>query len=165
VATASGKDPGLRVSDADRETAVTELGRHFQDGRLDQSEFDERIGLALSAKTEGDLAGLMTDLPRADLPGAGHLAWREPNDPNGPVSHVGPAGPARRRPPVIALVPVAFAVLVVAGLATGGWHHGTGWGGWPFAPFGFFWLVIPFLAIRAWARGSRRRQYRSEGGR
>jgi hypothetical protein len=159
VATASGKDPGLRVSDADRETAVTELGRHFQDGRLDQYEFDERIGLALSAKTEGDLAGLMTDLPRADLPGAGQLARRAPSSP------VGPAGPARRRPPLIAPVPVAFALLIVAGLATGGWHHGTGWGGWPFAPFGFFWLVIPFLAIRARARGSRRRQYRPEGGR
>jgi Domain of unknown function (DUF1707) len=157
VATASGKDPALRVSDADREAAVTELGRHFQDGRLDQNEFDERIGLALSARTERDLAGLMIDLPRT-----GQLAERAPD------GAIGPLGPGRRRPPLIALVPVAFAVFVIADLATGGWHHGTGWGGWggwPFAPLRLFWLVIPLLAIRAWARGSRRRQYRSEGGR
>jgi hypothetical protein len=159
VATASGKDPGLRVSDTDREAVVTELGRHFQDGRLDQNEFDERIGAALSARTEGDLATLMTDLPRPDVRSTAQLAERAPSTP------FGPAGRRYGRPPLIALVPVAFAVLVLTGLVTGGWHHGTGWGGWPFAPFGLLWLVIPFLAIRARSRGSRRRQYQPEEGR
>jgi hypothetical protein len=159
VATASGKDPGLRVSDADRDAVVTELGRHFQDGRLDQNEFDERIGAALSAKTEGDLAGQLTDLPRLDLPSTAQLAERAS------ASLSGPTGRRYGRPPLIALLPIVFAVLVVTGVVGAGWHHGTGWAGWPFAPFGLLWLVIPFLAIRAWVRGSRRRPYQSEGGR
>jgi len=151
VATASGRDPGLRVSDADRDAVVTELGRHFQDGRLDQSEFGERMSAALCAKTEGDLAELLADLPRS-----GQLA--------GPA----PTGPADRmygRPPLIALLPIAIVAFIVAGLISGGWHHGTGWSGWPFAPFGLFWLVIPFLVIRTRFRGARQRQFRSERGR
>lgn len=41
--------PDLRVSDAERDAVVTELGEHFQQGRLDQAEFDERMTKALSA--------------------------------------------------------------------------------------------------------------------
>jgi len=151
MATASANNPGLRVSDADRDAVVTELGRHFQDGRLDQNEFGERMGAALTARTEGDLAGLMADLPRA-----GQLADGAPP---------GPTGRWHGRPPLAALLPIALAAFIVVGLISGGWHHGTGWSGWPFAPFGLFWLVVPFLVIRARARGSRRRQFRSEGGR
>lgn len=159
MATASGRHPDLRVSDADREAVVTELGRHFQDGRLDHGEFDERMGAALSAKTEGDLTGLLTDLPRS--------AQRSPADPSDPSDR------HRGGPPLIALLPIALVAFAVTGLLTGGWYHGTGWhhgagwvgAGWPFAPFGLLWLIIPILAIRARARGWRRRQYQSEGGR
>ena len=38
-----GAHPDLRVSDAERDAVVTELGEHFQQGRLDQAEFDERL--------------------------------------------------------------------------------------------------------------------------
>jgi hypothetical protein len=56
--------PGdLRVSDADRDRAVTELSEHFQAGRITHEEFDERSGLALQAKTAGQLTGLFSDLP------------------------------------------------------------------------------------------------------
>jgi Domain of unknown function (DUF1707) len=166
VTSTSGRDdPGLRVSDADRETVVTELGRHFQDGRLDHGEFDERIGAALSAKTEGDLAGLLADLPRPDFPNTGQLGLRPPAGPADSARSAGPAGRRYGRPPLIALLPVAFAAfaitgIVIIGFASGGWHRGSGWGGWPFAPFGLLWLVIPILAIRARARGWRRRQWR-----
>jgi Domain of unknown function (DUF1707) len=153
VATASGKDPGLRVSDADRDAVVTELGRHFQVGRLDQNEFGERMGAALGAKTEGDLAGLLADLPRAGLPGTAQLAGRAADAPAGRARRAGP-------PPLIALLPVALVAFVIIGFASAGWRHGTGW---PFAPFGLFWLVIPFLAIRA--RAASRRRHRTEGGR
>ena len=44
----------IRVSDADRDQAVTELGEHFQAGRLTQEEFDDRSGLALQARTGRD---------------------------------------------------------------------------------------------------------------
>jgi Domain of unknown function (DUF1707) len=166
VATTSGRDPGLRVSDADRDTVVTELGRHFQDGRLDQNEFGERMGAALSAKTEGDLAGLLADLPRPYLPNTAQLGARPQAglaDSARTSDPVGRVGRRYGRPPLTALLPVAFAAFVIVGFVGGGWYHGSGWGGWggwPFAPFGLLWLIIPILAIRARARGWRRRQWR-----
>ena len=50
---------------------VSQLGQHFQDGRLDQAEFGERVSAAISAKTASELDVLMTDLPQAGLPQAG----------------------------------------------------------------------------------------------
>ena len=54
----------LRVSDADRDRAVSELSEHFQAGRLTAGEFDERSGQALQARTGKELAALFADLPR-----------------------------------------------------------------------------------------------------
>jgi Flp pilus assembly protein TadB len=56
----SGK---LRVSDAERDQAVSRLSEHFQAGRLTMEEFDERSDQALRAKTRADIATLFTDLP------------------------------------------------------------------------------------------------------
>jgi hypothetical protein len=53
----------LRVSDAERDEAVSGLTSAFEAGRLTMEEFDERSTQALRAKTRGDLAGLFTDLP------------------------------------------------------------------------------------------------------
>jgi hypothetical protein len=155
MANAAGNEPSgrppwanttqdLRVSDTERDAIVSELGQHFQDGRLDTGEFDQRVSAALAARTRGDLDQLMTDLPR---PAAGAL---------------GPAGQgsvSRRRPPILAVLPLLIAAVFVAG-ALGGWHHHAWGGGWPFAPFGLLWLIIPALAVRFWILGGRRRQWR-----
>jgi hypothetical protein len=53
----------LRVSDADRDRAVSELSEHFQTGRLTQEEFEDRSGRALQARTGKELSELFTDLP------------------------------------------------------------------------------------------------------
>jgi hypothetical protein len=136
-----GKHPDLRVSDAERDAVVTELGQHFQDGRLDPGEFDQRVGSALVAKTRSDLDALVTDLPR---PGATAA-------PGGrPVGY--------RAPRALAAVPLLILAAFIASAASGGWHHGWA-GGWPFAPFGLLWLIVPILAIVARVRG-RRRQWR-----
>jgi hypothetical protein len=58
-------DQHLRVSDAERQVVADRLGEHFAEGRLDQAEFDERAGRAMSAKTRADLSGLFDDLPDA----------------------------------------------------------------------------------------------------
>jgi hypothetical protein len=57
----------LRVSDADRDRAVSELSEHFQTGRLTQEEFEDRSGRALKARTGTELSELFTDLPH-ELP-------------------------------------------------------------------------------------------------
>src|SRR6516162_6676564 len=97
--------PGLRVSDADRDAVVTELGEHFGQGRLDQAEFDERVTQALAARTEGDLDGLLADLPPAR-----------------PAASTAPPRTWPRRLPVA--VPLLFAVILIATFAAGGWRHG-----------------------------------------
>jgi hypothetical protein len=61
---------GMRVSDADRADVADRLSRHYSDGRLDQAEFDERLDLAMRAKTRADLIGLLADLPE-EQPAAG----------------------------------------------------------------------------------------------
>jgi len=61
-------DQHLRVSDAERQAVTDRLAEHFGDGRLDQAEFDERVGRAMNAKTRADLAGLFDDLPETGAP-------------------------------------------------------------------------------------------------
>jgi hypothetical protein len=56
----------LRIGDDEREAAVSALNRHFAEGRLTTLEHDERISLALTARTEGDLGKLFADLPVLD---------------------------------------------------------------------------------------------------
>jgi Domain of unknown function (DUF1707) len=60
----------MRVSDAERQAVADRLAEHFSSGRLDQAEFDERVGRAMSAKTRADLNGLFDDLPEAGAPAA-----------------------------------------------------------------------------------------------
>jgi hypothetical protein len=127
----------LRVSDADRDAVVTELSEHFQAGRLDAAELDDRTGRALRARTGSDLDQVLADLPRA------------------PRASGGPRAAGRPRPSLaLFLVPVLVAaVLIAASLTTGpaghGWHHGWAAGvlWWP------VWWLIPLMALRlVWLR-------------
>ena len=87
-------DQHLRVSDAERQAVADRLAEHFADGRLDQAEFDDRIGRAMSAKTRADLSGLFSDLPETGAPAV----------PDHPLR--------RRRHPV--LIFVLFVLFIVA---------------------------------------------------
>jgi DUF1707 SHOCT-like domain len=53
----------IRVSDAERDAAAGRLQAAFADGRLGDTEFDHRMHAALTARTRGDLAALVSDLP------------------------------------------------------------------------------------------------------
>lgn len=55
--------PPQRLSDAERDAAVDSLRIHFEDGRLDTVEFDERMSAALAAKTIDQVGPLFVDLP------------------------------------------------------------------------------------------------------
>jgi DUF1707 SHOCT-like domain len=128
------RDPDLRASDAERDAVATELGEHFQAGRLTQAEFDDRLGRALAARTRRDLDGLLADLPRKEAPT--------------PV-------PAPRRSNVVAPVVVAVALGLAAvavigtGVAAASGHRF--WGPW--------WLIfVVFVLLRraGWSNRHRR---------
>jgi hypothetical protein len=58
--------PGaLRASHADRDLVVEQLRVAAGDGRLSPEELDERLELALTARTYAELAALVADLPAA----------------------------------------------------------------------------------------------------
>ena len=55
----------LRASHGDRDRVVELLRVAAGDGRLTAEELDERLEIALTARTYGELAALTTDLPAA----------------------------------------------------------------------------------------------------
>ncbi|GAA0907149.1 DUF1707 SHOCT-like domain-containing protein [Streptomyces thermoalcalitolerans] len=55
--------PELRASDADRERVAEQLRDALAEGRLDMTEFEERLEAAYKARTYGELAPLTRDLP------------------------------------------------------------------------------------------------------
>jgi hypothetical protein len=59
---------GLRASDADRDHAIDNLKTAFVHGRLNGDELDLRVGQALAARTQADLAVLTADIPD-EMPG------------------------------------------------------------------------------------------------
>ena len=61
----------LRASHDDRDRVVELLRVSAGDGRLTAEELDQRLELALTAQTYGELAKLVTDLPAATGSGAG----------------------------------------------------------------------------------------------
>jgi hypothetical protein len=112
---------GLRISDAERESAVHALGEHYAAGRITREEYDERAERAWAARTAAEVMPLFTDLPsphpyapRSAGTPAGAARGRPTS---GPARAAGPwpapRSPLRRGAP-LPLVPL---VLLVVGLA------------------------------------------------
>jgi hypothetical protein len=123
-----GNDPSaqLKASDGDRDAVLSDLGEHFQAGRLTAGEFEDRTGRALAARTWGELRDLMQDLPTS------------PAVPRVPVTATTGA-PPQRSPGRTVLVPIA----VLAGIAiTVAMSAGTAHARW-----GILWLLLPVLLI------------------
>jgi hypothetical protein len=55
--------PDLRAGDEDRDHTITLIREAFAEGRLDAGEFETRMTSAQSARTYGELAALVSDLP------------------------------------------------------------------------------------------------------
>jgi hypothetical protein len=96
---------GYRVGDADRNRTADLLKEAHAAGYLTLEEADERLGVALAARTRGELDRLVADLPPE---------WRARQQPAPPA-----ARPPRQRPAfppeAVWLVPL---LVVVAGLLT-----------------------------------------------
>jgi len=62
--------PGMLASAADRDQMIELLKNAFGEGRLTKDEFDERCTLVMDARTYGDLAPIVADLPGDAAPPA-----------------------------------------------------------------------------------------------
>ncbi|MGW3119185.1 DUF1707 and DUF4190 domain-containing protein [Streptomyces sp. NPDC001107] len=60
--------PSMLASHADRERAVDVLRAGYAEGRLEKGEFDRRVARAYAARTVGELALLVADLPQGPVP-------------------------------------------------------------------------------------------------
>ena len=94
----------MRVSDAERERVAEFIREQALEGRLDSEELEERLGLAYSAKTAGELEDLIADLPH-------RLVSRRAKPPTRQQKH----------PPLPAIVGlVVLGVIALPTLAAGG---------------------------------------------
>jgi hypothetical protein len=109
-------DQHLRVSDAERQAVTDRLAEHFAEGRLDQAEFDDRVGRAMNAKTRADLSGLFSDLPGTGAPAV-------PGHPR-----------RRRRHPVLVFVLLVLFIVAAA--------HAVLWATLPWLWVGFLGVVL-----------------------
>lgn len=58
-----GYRSGPRIGDTERDIFASALRAHFEAGRLDQSELEDRLGITMRAKTIDDLKAAVVDLP------------------------------------------------------------------------------------------------------
>ena len=103
---------GLRASHQDRDRVVEVLRVAAGDGRLTAEELDQRLEVALTARTFGELAALTTDLPAAGS-AAGSGPPPEPRD----LIRIDVASGSTRRTGRW-LVPLAMEVRVASGSVT-----------------------------------------------
>ncbi|CAL9452170.1 hypothetical protein SUDANB6_02458 [Streptomyces sp. enrichment culture] len=60
--------PSMLASHADRERAVDVLRAGYGEGRMERDEFEKRVARACAARTVGELALLVADLPQGPVP-------------------------------------------------------------------------------------------------
>ncbi|MEO6858778.1 MAG: DUF1707 domain-containing protein [Solirubrobacteraceae bacterium] len=121
-------DPSVRAADADREATADRLRQHHAEGRIDVTEFQERLDRTYEAKTVGELRQLVTDLPRDPQPG--------------PFGR----GPHLRSVLMGPWIPILFLIIAISALS--GHHHG---GLWVLIPL-FFVARLLFWGHRPWSR-------------
>jgi hypothetical protein len=131
----------LRVSDAERDRAVSELSDAFQAGRITFEEFDRRSTQALSARTGRQLTATVADLP-LDL---------------GPVDDAPAARAARRRGDSYLVPRLSFAASLTAicfasDAVSADSQPGVGWTGAliPAAVSVLCLILVILLRVRAW---------------
>ncbi len=123
----------MRAGDGDRERVAAQLKHALDEGRLDLSEYDERLQRVYSAKTYGDLNGLLDDLPGTVPPQHSQVqAYQAPAAPSGAT-----ASPEEHKQHPLAWLGPSFGVFLVCTFI------------WLITdPGGYFWPVwtlIPFI--------------------
>ncbi len=129
----TGRSSQIRAADADREQTAERLRQAHAEGRLDLTEFQERLERCYEAKTFGELGELVHDLPRQSerqQVAAGPWRWM-----------------------LVPLLPILIVLLAIS-VAAGHEHHHLLWL-WVPIVFLFLWR-ISWSRRRRWQAGPRR---------
>lgn len=159
----------MRAADSDREAVAERLRIALNEGRLDLHEYDERLRQAYLAKTYGELADLVVDLPGTVPPEQSAVVPVDrPAAPGAEVVADTSGGSITRRWLVDTWDGYALAVGITVGIwavtsiMTGGFHYF--WPGWVAGPWGAVLLAITVNGLitgepRRWAeRQARKKQ-------
>lgn len=150
----------MRIGDAERDAAAADLGEHYAAGRLTLDELNERLEAVFSAKTFGQLAKIMTDLPgrtRTGSPGAlsspgPRSVWQAPNASmggfqSGQLEEPPTSSDRAGRFAALSLLLLAMLIWLFTALLFvkhGGYQGPYGGGYIPSAPFGHFAHTLQF---------------------
>jgi hypothetical protein len=107
------KSADIRVSNHERDEAVSTLGVHLSTGRLELAEYEERCGQAVMARTRGELEALFTDLPEP------HPDLSSAAPPSQLIQKAGQlvSPPTRSKKTELVETPASNALEVIAGMA------------------------------------------------
>ncbi len=72
----------MRAADTDRERVAEQLRSAHAEGRLDLTEYDERVQQAWAARTYGELEAVTADLPQTRPPATSATRRPEPHQPH-----------------------------------------------------------------------------------
>jgi hypothetical protein len=129
----TSRNPNLRAADADRERTAEHLRQSHAEGRIDLTEFQQRLERCYEAKTVSELDELVKDLP-----------WPEERSERTALWWLLP-----QRWHLAPLAPILIALIVISA-ATG--HHIF----WLWIPLLFvFWRVSWWHRRRSWAAARR----------
>jgi hypothetical protein len=123
MSTDSGRQSGIRASDAERHEIARMIQEATAEGRLTVEEADDRIAKAFAATYRDDLPALVADLPRAEA--------------------AKPPGTTRQRRVPFPLAVHAAIVVVWSALLVARWAASDADFFWPAFPI--FWLTLSVL--------------------
>lgn len=124
--------PDIRIGDREREQTVGYLGAALREGRLDLTEYDERVATAYQAKLASELRELVADLRLAtalDHPGPGYGTPAPPALPKGPRS------------------PVPGVTLAILLIGLGLVALGDRYGNWSLEPSTYFGIAVAAIGV------------------
>ncbi|MQY18485.1 DUF1707 SHOCT-like domain-containing protein [Nocardia macrotermitis] len=135
---------GTRADDVERQQIADLLARHLGAGRIDLTEYDQRVARVWNCATRDDLQLVLADLPKL-------VAERPAN-----AVHQGPRIPLWQRIEGAAWLGVSVLCVVIWALISLGMGQFTyPWPMWVIGPWG---AVLAFRALTGWeARGCRGR--------
>lgn len=135
----SGQGGSLRIGDAERDTAVSQLSDHFVAGRLTQEEFEERSDQATRARYADEVDLLFADLPELT---------QQVRTPWAPGSRAGRGARGGPPPPFVWILPVLMVSLVVSSVVLAA----------PWLLWMLFWIAMFSGPARRhrWQHGNRR---------
>lgn len=135
----------MRASDAEREHVAARLADHLAAGRLDVVEFGARLDQVFAARTRGELAPVLADLPEHEPAPAPRTPRYGARRGTGRALRraAGPPAP-RAAAPVLAMIAAVVVLATTLAVVTGSAHYGP-----------FPWILVPlFFVLRRRLRRS-----------